>query len=90
MEATKKMTNKEALALLMEAFKMEDAGKKEEAMAFRMKMIPLEPWLAKIAKKRLGADFLRDGWNLTEVEAELGPDWLDRQDAQANRISNEE
>ncbi|MDR3284827.1 MAG: hypothetical protein LBS97_06585 [Treponema sp.] len=78
MEATKKMTSREKTALWMESYKMEDAGKKEDALAFRMKMIPLEPWLAKIAKKRLGADFLRDGWNLTEVEAEFGPDWLDR------------
>jgi hypothetical protein len=80
MEATKKMTDKEEMALWMESFKMEDAGKKEEALAFSMKMIPLEPWLAKIAKKRLGADFLRGRYNLTEVESELGPDWLDRQD----------
>jgi hypothetical protein len=78
MEATKKMSNKEALAILMESFKMADAGKKEEALAYRIKMIPLEPWLAKILKKRMGADFLRDRYNLTEVEAELGQDWLDR------------
>jgi hypothetical protein len=64
----------------MESYKMADAGKKEEALTFRMKMIPLEPWLAKILKKRMGADFLRGRYNLTEVEAEFGPDWLDRQD----------
>jgi hypothetical protein len=74
METTKKMTIQEELALQMESYKME----KEAALAFRMKMIPLKPWLAKILKKRVGADFLRGRYNLTEVEAEFGPDWLDR------------
>jgi hypothetical protein len=38
----------------------------------------LEPWLAKILKEKVGPDFLRGRYNLTEVEAEFGPDWLDR------------
>jgi hypothetical protein len=80
MQTAKKMSIHERLAIGMESFALEAAGKKEEALVMRMTKIPLEPWLAKIAKKRLGADFLRGRYNLTEVEAEFGPDWLDRQD----------
>jgi hypothetical protein len=38
----------------------------------------MEPWLAAWNKKYMGADFLRSsGWNLSEAEAEFGPNWLD-------------
>ena len=41
------------------------------------KTIPLPPYLAKIAKEKIGLDFLLNGgWNLSEVEAKFGPDFL--------------
>jgi len=36
-------------------------------------------YLAKIMKEKMGADFLiNGGWNLSEAEAEFGPDWLSK------------
>jgi hypothetical protein len=52
------------------------AGKFEEAEKVR-KQIPLAPHLAKVAKEKIGADFLiKYGFNLSEAEVEFGPDWL--------------
>jgi len=43
------------------------------------KTIPLPPYLAKIAKEKIGMDFLLNGgWNLSEVEAEFGPEFLSK------------
>ena len=43
------------------------------------KTIPLPPYLAKIAKEKIGLDFLLNGgWNLSEVEAKFGPDFLSK------------
>jgi hypothetical protein len=54
------------------------AGKSEEAAAIRQKT-PIEPWLAKAIKEVEGAEFVRNcGWDLSEVEAEFGHDWLYR------------
>ena len=37
----------------------------------------MPPYLAKVAKEKMGADFLiKGGYNLTEAEAEFGPNWL--------------
>jgi hypothetical protein len=39
----------------------------------------MPPYLAKVAKKTMGADFLiNGGWNLSEAEAEFGRDWLSK------------
>jgi hypothetical protein len=79
MQAVRRMTNSEKLMIAMESYKMEDAGRKDEALAYRMDKIPLEPWLAKIIKEKAGLDcLLGGGWNLTEVEAEFGRNWLNR------------
>jgi hypothetical protein len=45
------------------------------------KSIPMPPWMAKVFKEKVswGRDYLKNsGWNMAEVEAEFGPDWLDR------------
>jgi hypothetical protein len=73
------MTIHEKLAIGMEAIALEKAGKKEEALRLEMTKIPMEPWMAKVAKEKLGADYLRNScWNLTEADDEFGPGWLDR------------
>jgi len=42
-----------------------------------MKMLPMQPELAKAAKEVLGVDYLRQsGFNLTAAEKEYGTDWL--------------
>jgi hypothetical protein len=70
------MALNEKLAIEMRALELKKQGKLEEAENLR-RQIPLPPYLAKWAKKRLGADFLiQNGWNLSEAEAEYGPDWL--------------
>ena len=70
------MTLHEKLAIGMKAIELEKQGKFEEALEVE-KLIPLPPYLAKWAKKRLGAQFLiENGWNLAEAEEEYGPNWL--------------
>jgi hypothetical protein len=47
--------------------------------ALILKQLPLAPYLAEFAKKRLGPDFLIEGgFNLSEAEAEFGPGWLSK------------
>jgi len=42
-----------------------------------MKTAPLPPYIAKVIKEKVGLDcLLKLGWNLSEVEAEYGSDWL--------------
>jgi hypothetical protein len=72
------MTLHEKLAINMQVFELEDQGKAEAAMRLR-KQIPLEPWLAKTLKEKVGVDYLRQsGWNLSEAEEAYGQDWLRR------------
>jgi hypothetical protein len=72
------MTLKEKLAIGVKAIELRNAGKEEEAMALQ-KTSPLPPFLAKIMKEKVGADYLiKSGWNLSEAEAEFGQGWLSR------------
>ena len=42
-----------------------------------MRTAPMPPYLAKVAKKTMGADFLiNKGFILSEAEAEFGKDWI--------------
>jgi hypothetical protein len=72
----KTMTIEEKLAIGCKAAELWKAG--DEAGYDRLiKSIPLPPYLAKVAKEKIGVDFLKNGgWNLSEVEAEFGSDWL--------------
>jgi hypothetical protein len=81
MAKTEIMTLHEKLEIGMKSFELEKQGKMEEARKVR-RQIPMSPYLAKFAKEYMGADFLiKYGWNLSEAEAEFGPDWLNRQDS---------
>ena len=76
MPQTQAMTFDEKLALSNKACKLLKAGDREGYDRI-MLTIPLPPYLAKIAKEKIGPDFLiNGGWNLSEVEAEFGPGWL--------------
>ncbi|MDR1229999.1 MAG: hypothetical protein LBK61_01215 [Spirochaetaceae bacterium] len=66
------------LSLWMRFVALKQAGKDEEALAFRKANIPLPAWGAKVMKKFLGAAYIRaSGYDLSEVEEKLGKDWLD-------------
>ena len=70
------MTIHEKLKIGVQAIELEKQGKFEEAEKLEQQ-IPMPPWLAKFAKKHMGADFLiKYKWNLSEAEAEYGPNWL--------------
>jgi hypothetical protein len=78
MPQTETMTLHGKLQIGVKSIELEKQGKFEEAKKLR-KQIPLAPHLAKFAKEKIGADFLiKYGWNLSEAEAEFGPDWLTR------------
>ena len=69
-------TIEEKLAISNKACLLRKAGD-EEGYERLTKTIPLPPYLAKIAKEKIGVDFLiNGGWNLSEAEAEFGSDWL--------------
>jgi len=72
------MSIDEKLAISNKAFRLMDAGDEEGGIRL-MKTAPLPPYLAKVIKEKVGADFLiKEGWNLSEAEAEFGIDWLNK------------
>jgi hypothetical protein len=78
MPQTETMTLHEKTAIGLKALELKKQGKMEEYER-TMKSMPMPPYLAKWAKKRLGAGFLKDGgWNLDEANAEYGSDWLNK------------
>ena len=72
----KHMTLDEKLAIACKAAALDDAGDKEGANRL-IKTAPLPFYIAKVIKEKVGLDYLlNSGWNLSEVEAEFGSDWL--------------
>ena len=72
------MTLDEKLAISNRAFELLDAGDKEGYTRL-IRTAPMPPYLAKIMKEKMGADFLiNGGWNLSEAEAEFGSGWIDK------------
>jgi len=70
------MTLDEKLATSNKALDLLDAGDKE-GYSRLTRSIPMPPYLAKVAKETMGADFLiKGGFNLSEAEAEFGHNWL--------------
>jgi len=75
---TQTMTLDEKLAISMKACALWQAGDEEGASQI-IRTAPMPPYLAKVAKKTMGADFLiKGGYNLSEAEAEFGHDWLSK------------
>ena len=72
------MTFDEKLAISNKACLLWQAGDKEGCSRLT-RTIPMPPWLAKIIKEKVGLEFFeRYEWNLSEVEAEFGPDFLNK------------
>ena len=70
------MSLHEKLQIGMKAIEQRNKGNMEEFERIS-RSIPMPPFMAKFAKDYIGADFLiKGGWNLSEAEAEFGPDWL--------------
>jgi hypothetical protein len=72
------MTDEEKLDISYKACLLRRAGD-EEGYSRLTRTIPMPPYLAKVMKEKMGADYLiNGGWNLSEAEAKFGPDWLSR------------
>ena len=72
------MTLDEKLDISLKAFALLDAGDKE-GFSRLIRTAPMPPYLAKIYKEKVGVEqLIKGGWNLSEAEAEFGPDWLNR------------
>ncbi|GBU28908.1 hypothetical protein R84B8_02470 [Treponema sp. R8-4-B8] len=70
------MTLGEKLDILNKSVALKKSGDLEGSNRL-IKSVPLPPYLAKIAKEKIGLDFLiNGGWNLSEVEAEFGHSFL--------------
>ena len=70
------MTLDEKLAITCKAAELYYAGD-DEGYSRLTRSIPLPPYLAKVMKEKMGADFLiNGGYNLSEAEAEFGQGWL--------------
>ena len=70
------MSLDEKLDISRRAFELLDAGDRE-GYSRLLRTAPLPPYLAKVMKEKVGADFLIDaGYNLSEAEAEFGQGWL--------------
>ena len=72
------MTLDEKLTTGCKAVELLNAGDEEGYMRL-MKTVPLPPYLAKVLKEKVGTDYLvNSGWNLSEVEAAFGSNWVNR------------
>jgi len=70
------MTLDEKLAIGCKAAELRKAGDLEGADRL-LKTAPLPPYIAKVIKEKVGLEYLiNSGWNLSEVEAEFGSDYL--------------
>jgi hypothetical protein len=72
------MSLDERLKIGCEAAEYYNRGDKE-GYARTMAKIPMPPYMAKIIKDYFGADTLKKmNWNMSEVEEEYGPDWINK------------
>ena len=70
------MSLDEKFAIINKSTALKNAGD-EEAASRLLRTMPLPPYLAKVIKEKVGLDcLLKLGWNLSEVEAEYGSNWL--------------
>jgi len=70
------MSDEEKVDKAYQSALLSQAGDEEGSIRL-LRSIPMPPYLAKVFKEKVGADFLIDaGYNLSEAEAEFGKDWL--------------
>jgi hypothetical protein len=81
------MTLHERLAIGVECGRLHDVGKEAEAIALA-KTRPMPAYVAKVLMEKVdwGKDFLQTcGWNMAEVEAKYGKNWLDNWDNKSSK-----
>lgn len=72
------LSRSERIAILDASLDAEERGDREEAERLAKKL-PLPLHLAEFMKEEFGAQYLVDGgWNLSEVEAQCGKDWINK------------
>jgi hypothetical protein len=72
------MTLDEKLAIGCKAAALRAAGDAEGASRL-LRTAPLPPYIAKVMKEKVGMEFFtRYNWNLAEVDAEFGPDYISK------------
>jgi hypothetical protein len=72
------MTLDEKLDIAVRAAELRNAGDRE-GYSQLIRQIPMPPYLAKVIKEKVGIEFFtRYDWNLSEVEAEFGPDYINK------------
>jgi len=70
------MTLDKKMAISMKACALLDA-RDREGFSRVIRTAPMPPYLAKIYKEKIGVEqLIKSYWNLSEAEAEFGPDWL--------------
>jgi len=70
------MTNEEKIDIAYQSTLLRQAGDEEGASRL-LRTMPLPPCLAKVYKEKVGVkELIESGWNLSEAEAEFGPNWL--------------
>jgi hypothetical protein len=76
MQYQETMSLDEKLAISVKACKLYQTGDKE-GFSRVIRTAPMPPYLAKLFKEKVGAEpLLKAGYNLSEAEAEYGPNWL--------------
>ncbi|GHU07584.1 hypothetical protein FACS1894151_02120 [Spirochaetia bacterium] len=81
------MTLDERLAIGVKCARLEDEGKEDEAIELA-KTRPMPAYVAKILMEKVdwGKNFLQTcGWNMAEVEAKYGKNWLDNWDSKSSK-----
>ncbi|MDR3252390.1 MAG: hypothetical protein LBT35_02325 [Tannerella sp.] len=77
-EEQERLVNRD-LPIIMQAIALEKEGEYEEADALQREKIPMPPWMARVFKEKMGLDYLLAmKWNMTEVEAAYGKEWLEK------------
>jgi len=72
------MTIDEKLSTINRAIELKKTGD-FEGYDRLVRSVPLPPYLAKVMKEKVGMEFFtRYSWNLAEVEAEFGPDYISK------------
>ena len=78
MSKVQTMTDEEKVDTAYQASMLWRAGD-QEGYSRLIRSIPMPPYLAKVYKEKVGVEHLiNSGWNLSEAEAEFGPDWLSK------------
>jgi hypothetical protein len=70
------MTDEEKIDRAYQSALLSQSGDEEGSIRL-LRSIPMPPYLAKVYKEKVGVkELIESGWNLSEAEAQFGPNWL--------------